>query len=186
MDTYRFDPIFSDAPANRSIFNFEYSVNVNSDDNLSRVLGDLTYNLEILKDGTVIGSGDIIRGWLDNSLGDNVTGNGGGTEVSPASSAPLDIASAWGAYFGNLYTFNVAQNSLNLGFGFATSPQDKGIYTFNLIVLDGVETLAATSIDVIVGTVPVPAALPLFGTGLAIMGFVGWRRRKVAAKTFAA
>lgn len=30
--------------------------------------------------------------------------------------------------------------------------------------------------------VPVPAALPLFGTGLAIMGFIGWRRkRKIAA-----
>ena len=33
-----------------------------------------------------------------------------------------------------------------------------------------------------VSAVPVPAALPLFGTGLAIMGFVGWRRkRKLAA-----
>lgn len=29
--------------------------------------------------------------------------------------------------------------------------------------------------------VPVPAALPLFGTGLAFMGFIGWRRRKKAA-----
>lgn len=32
-----------------------------------------------------------------------------------------------------------------------------------------------------ISAVPVPAALPLFGTGLAIMGFIGWRRRKVAA-----
>lgn len=29
--------------------------------------------------------------------------------------------------------------------------------------------------------VPVPAALPLFGTGLAIMGFVGWRRKRKLA-----
>ena len=29
--------------------------------------------------------------------------------------------------------------------------------------------------------VPVPAALPLFGTGLAIMGFVGWRRKRKTA-----
>lgn len=29
-----------------------------------------------------------------------------------------------------------------------------------------------------VSTVPVPAALPLFGTGLAIMGFIGWRRKQ--------
>jgi len=33
-----------------------------------------------------------------------------------------------------------------------------------------------------VSAVPLPAALPLFGTGLAVMGFVGWRRkRKVTA-----
>lgn len=29
-----------------------------------------------------------------------------------------------------------------------------------------------------VSAVPVPAALPLFGTGLAVMGFVGWRRKR--------
>lgn len=29
--------------------------------------------------------------------------------------------------------------------------------------------------------VPVPAALPLFGTGLALMGFFGWRRKRRAA-----
>lgn len=29
--------------------------------------------------------------------------------------------------------------------------------------------------------IPVPAALPLFGTGLAIMGFVGWRRKRKLA-----
>ena len=28
--------------------------------------------------------------------------------------------------------------------------------------------------------VPVPAALPLFGTGLAVMGFIGWRRKRKA------
>lgn len=32
-----------------------------------------------------------------------------------------------------------------------------------------------------VAAVPVPAALPLFGTGLAIMGFLGWRRKSKAA-----
>ena len=29
--------------------------------------------------------------------------------------------------------------------------------------------------------VPLPAALPLYGTGLAVMGFIGWRRRRKAA-----
>ncbi len=32
-----------------------------------------------------------------------------------------------------------------------------------------------------VSAVPLPAALPLYGTGLAIMGFIGWRRRQRAA-----
>lgn len=31
-----------------------------------------------------------------------------------------------------------------------------------------------------VSPIPLPAALPLFGTGLAIMGFIGWRRRRKA------
>ena len=29
--------------------------------------------------------------------------------------------------------------------------------------------------------VPLPAALPLYGTGLAIMGFIGWRRKRKAS-----
>lgn len=32
-----------------------------------------------------------------------------------------------------------------------------------------------------VSAVPVPAALPLFGTGLALLGFMGWRRKRKAA-----
>jgi len=28
--------------------------------------------------------------------------------------------------------------------------------------------------------VPLPAAMPLFGAGLAIMGFIGWRRKRKA------
>ncbi len=32
----------------------------------------------------------------------------------------------------------------------------------------------------VVSVVPLPAALPLFGTGLAAMGFVGWRRKRKA------
>ena len=29
--------------------------------------------------------------------------------------------------------------------------------------------------------VPVPAALPLFATGLGVLGFAGWRRKRKAA-----
>jgi hypothetical protein len=33
---------------------------------------------------------------------------------------------------------------------------------------------------VTLSAVPIPAALPLFGTGLGILGFLGWRRRRQA------
>jgi hypothetical protein len=42
-----------------------------------------------------------------------------------------------------------------------------------------VDFLLAT-IDLTVTHVPLPAALPLFGTGLGILGFLGWRRRRKA------
>ena len=29
--------------------------------------------------------------------------------------------------------------------------------------------------------IPLPAALPLYGTGLAVMGFLGWRRKRKEA-----
>ncbi|PCI05301.1 MAG: hypothetical protein COB78_01435 [Hyphomicrobiales bacterium] len=32
--------------------------------------------------------------------------------------------------------------------------------------------------DFELAAVPIPAALPLFGTGLAIMGFIGWHRKR--------
>ena len=34
--------------------------------------------------------------------------------------------------------------------------------------------------DIVVAPTPPPAALPLYGTGLAVLGFLGWRRRKAA------
>jgi len=34
-----------------------------------------------------------------------------------------------------------------------------------------------------ISAVPLPAALPLYGAGLAVMGFVGWRKRRKAAAT---
>ena len=44
---------------------------------------------------------------------------------------------------------------------------------FNSFV-GGIDNIRFENINV----VPLPAALPLFGTGLAIMGFIGWRRKR--------
>ena len=34
-----------------------------------------------------------------------------------------------------------------------------------------------------VGAVPLPAALPLFATGLGVLGLLGWRRKRKAQAT---
>ncbi len=39
----------------------------------------------------------------------------------------------------------------------------------------------ALSSPLTVAVIPLPAALPLYGTGLAVMGFLGWRRKRKAA-----
>lgn len=37
------------------------------------------------------------------------------------------------------------------------------------------------NIETQISAVPLPAALPLYGAGLAVMGFIGWRKRQKAA-----
>ena len=47
---------------------------------------------------------------------------------------------------------------------------------YNLLAIGG-STIFRTSV------VPLPAALPMFGTGLALMGFIGWRRKRRGTAT---
>jgi len=42
------------------------------------------------------------------------------------------------------------------------------------------------SFTLVVGQTPIPAALPLFATGLGAMGLFGWRRKRKSAATLAA
>lgn len=164
--TYTFDPTSSLIPAGRSVFNFEYAVNVDTDGS-GDVLSDYTYLFEFDLDPTAgisfsPFSGDIITLKTDNAVGNNSTGNGGGT---------VDIAN----YASLLTTNNVAQNSLNRGFGFSgiLDPATNGIFTYNLSVLDQAgAVLASSSIDVVVGPTPVsaPNITLLFVLALAGMG----------------
>ena len=79
----------------------------------------------------------------------------------------------------DLALFNSATLSVNTG----VSPDlPGGVQTelsFNIIELE------QTSIGG-PSPVPLPAALPLFGTGLGIMGFIGWRRKRRMAAEAAA
>ncbi len=173
--TYTFDPNLSDAPTNRSIFNFEFAVNVDSSGSTGFSLDDFTYLFEFDIDptaGTNFVSFDIIAFITNNSIGTNATANGAGIE-DPGNYASL------------LSNNNVAQNSQNRGFGYTggLDPQLNGMFTYNLSVLDlngGI--LASSSIDIIVGDVPVdvsaPSVLSLMLTGLMVCGFTGWRRQK--------
>lgn len=163
-DTYTFDAGASANPGNRSLFNFEYSVNSDSAGILNRSLDDLNFVLEFDIDPTA-GIDYIainpLELFTDNALGNNFTANGGGVVG------------------GFIQLHNVAQNSQNLGFGFSSDPDLPGIYSFRLSADDGVDSYS-TEINVVVtgaSAVPVMGTLPLLGGGLALLGLAGRLRR---------
>ena len=149
-------------PENRSVFNFEFSINTDvtdETDNPSQTLTDLTFALSIDRDpsaGTDFLTFDPLL--YGGSFGFNSTPNGDGVNGSPTG-------------------FNVAQNSQNLGFGYTgvADPDGPGTYTFRLSAFDGDTLLLATDIDVEVAPVPLPAGLPLLALGLGALGIA--RRR---------
>ncbi len=62
---------------------------------------------------------------------------------------------------------------------FTDDNKDSFATEFDGHYVDGVSA-SITGPDI--GAVPVPPALPLFGTGLAFIGFIGWRRKRKLAK----
>ncbi len=60
---------------------------------------------------------------------------------------------------------------------------DSGVLSYNNSPTLGMDLRLGLSIsdNQNIPQVPLPAALPLYGTGLAIMGFIGWRRKRKAA-----
>lgn len=172
---FSFDPNSPTTP----VWNFEWSINADWDGTSGYKLDDLTYMLGLDFDpgpGTNFREFDPINvPYADHAIGDNTTPNGGGAEATDAAD-----------YVNLIALNNVAQNSWSYEFFNEAAwdifdPNTPGTYTIALAAfLDGTE-VASTSIDVV--ATPVPAALPLFGTGLAALGFLGWRRRRKAAAT---
>ena len=176
--TYTFTVAESNAPANRSAFNFEWSINVDSTGTTSNSLDDFTYQLRIDYNPTI--STDFVTfdpinvPFADHSIGTNATGNGDGVEAANATEYATLIANN-----------NVAQNSWNPGFFFifpiGFDPQTQGLYTIELAALTNGNEIASTTIDIIYGdvpaVVPLPATLPMLLLGLFGAAHFSYRRK---------
>lgn len=175
IDTYTFDTtVLTTNPSNRSVFNFEWSVNVNQDGTGSAVLSDFDHVFSYDTDagaGVTFATLDPFNtpGFFDHSLGDNSTLNGQGIEST--SNAELTT---------NAGLYSVMQQSGNLGFGYSLDPDKPGSYAFNYSVYEkGTGALLSSSQITIVAAVPLPAGGLLLLTALGGLGFA--RRRRKAA-----
>lgn len=130
------------------------------------------------------------------TLTDDTSGGNWNTELVFNSDSSLTFKDIFGAFADNIDTGDNTINWYGSGeIGLTAGDTSSNDYLKFLAP----EGLASTAIGVVsIGSsanpgnalffsnninntvVPVPAALPLFGTGLAIMGFIGWRRKRKA------
>lgn len=151
------------------------STNVNSSGGISGVVAPRTLFLA----GVFVNTGNAPGGTAPDRLNYN-----GALQVSDLSFSPLLNQTFFigdgltGNGIGDIQSFIVPTlaDAFYLGFvdggSFVGNPS---FYNDNTGSLDAVFDIGAPT-----SVVPVPAALPLFGTGLAIMGFIGWRRKRKA------
>jgi hypothetical protein len=137
-------------------WNFDWSINTDPSGSSGDDLNDFTYELGIDFDNgdtKFYQTFDLINGdgstYFDHAIGDNTTGNGGGTVAASG-----DVS----AYKALIANNNVAQNSWNLDF-FDNAPfdifdpTDNGRYDIYIAAFDGSgNEVARSSISVIVGT----------------------------------
>jgi hypothetical protein len=167
--------------AGRPLWSFEWSINTSWDGTTSlRFLRDLVYALRIDTDPSAatsfltfdpINDANPITGYWDHAIGDQFTGNGGGT-----------VSGDQTLYNGLIATKPVAQNSWRMDFFPITfDPNTSGNYTFELAAFAKGSTtqspIAVTSIQVIVenGAVPEPFSILVWGS-LIVGAMVASRR----------
>lgn len=162
------------------VWNFEWSVNTDFDDLSGAKLSDYTYRLFMDADptsGTNFLEFDPINLPLaDHALGDNSTGNGGGSVATNAA----DYATLLG-------DSNVAQNSWSYEFFNDVGtplenfdPNVKGSYIIGLGVYDDLGAELAYS-EIEITPVPEPSLIAFLGLG-GLGGFLFLRRRYRAKK----
>lgn len=178
--TYTFDPADGNPPANRAMWNFEFSINTDVNDSSGNDLNDFVYELALFKvnaDGSDLADALVFDPintlYADHSIGDNLT-----------TAATDSIAGDPTAYATLISHNNVAQNSWNYGFfnGSGTGalegidPSLAGTYIIRLTALDGSDIVASSEITVNVVPVP-PAALAGLGLLGGLVGVRAIRRR---------
>lgn len=182
-DAYEFNPASSTAPANRSVFNFDWSIDTDTADSANapaKTISDYTYVLGFDTDpgvGATYSTFDPYAAPVgDETFGYNSTAAASGFKATDAAS-----------FTALKTTYNVSQQSWNMGFGFLGSQTAPGLYNIYLSAYDN-GTLAATSaIRVWVGTgaaplaaVPLPAGLPLMASGIGGLALLRLRRKRAA------
>lgn len=188
--TYTFNPATYPGTATRSAYNFEWAINTNASGAGANTIGSFDYLLQIDNNPSVLTnfiSGDPYAVpdpfYPDHSFGNNSTPADSGVE-----------ASSHTEYLSFLSLYNASQQSWNMGFGdlnggppYLSNPQQQGLYTIALSVLEKgtSNVVASTSIDIKYGAVapvPLPAALPLLLGAVGALGGVSvMRRRRRAA-----
>lgn len=117
--------------------------------------------------------------------------SGSGALFTADKLAPVSLAlTLMGQMFGVGFQQGLYDQGTTLGFTLLRTNNDNGTPTAAKATLFQGTGLAKThnfngyvgigSYLVRASVVPVPAALPLFGTGLAVLGLIGWRRKRKA------
>jgi hypothetical protein len=167
-------PTGPDGAPNRAWWNFDFSVNLNADGNGTLNLGNVTATLQIhdYLHGTTVALNPFTA-FGDNSAYDGTNTRNGNVPGQQATSADVGY-----------------QNSENLTFGqfaalgFDMNVDDTFLITLSLLGPDNADLGTVNEYTVVgagTSTTPLPAALPLFASGLSALGLLGWRRKRKAA-----